>query len=133
MTRRELQQLFGIDGDCVGLHRRRSCHGCRDDFALRLQALHTRVDQSFPELVEIEKADEKGEQATQVEQDDAARQGRAETRLKGGQPAVQPGLYLGPVRLVPFVPLDGTLAFAVCLNAHAFARSRSPGYASLNL
>ena len=53
-----------------------------DDLALRLQALHARVDQAGAELVEIEEAGEQRDQPAEIEHDDAARQRRGKPRLR---------------------------------------------------
>ena len=49
--------------------------GCRDragdDFALRQQALHARVDQSRAELREVEHAGDECDQSGKIEEDDA--------------------------------------------------------------
>ena len=84
-ARRELQQLFGIDGDRIGVDRGGGRDRRRDDFALRLQALHARVDQAFAELIEIEKAEQQGDEPAEIEDDDAARQRRRETRTDAAQ------------------------------------------------
>ena len=51
-----LQQGIRIDLDGVDFHCGRGGDGAGDDLALRHQALHTGLDQTFAELVEIEKA-----------------------------------------------------------------------------
>ena len=61
--------------DEVGVDRGGGSDRRRDDLGLRLQALHARVDQTFAELIEIEKAEEEGDEAAKVQDDDAARQG----------------------------------------------------------
>ena len=71
-----LQQLVRIDGDGVGLDRRRACDGARDDLALGEKALYAGFDEALAELVEVEEADEERDEAGEVEHDDAARQAR---------------------------------------------------------
>ena len=72
----QLQQALGIDGDGVGLHRRRGGHRAGDDFALHQQALDARVDQAGAELGKIENSDHQREQAGDVKKDDAPAQTR---------------------------------------------------------
>ena len=45
-----------------------------DDLALRLQALHAGVDQTFAELVEVEEAEQQRDEPAEIEHDDAAGQ-----------------------------------------------------------
>ena len=54
-ARRELQQLFRIDGDRVGVDRRRGGDRRGDDLGLRRQALDARLDEVGAELVEQRK------------------------------------------------------------------------------
>ena len=69
-----MQQLFRIERQRIGFHRGGGRDRCRDDLALRLQALHTCLDQAGTELVEIEKADKQRDQTANVENKDASRQ-----------------------------------------------------------
>ena len=71
-ARLQFEQPFGIDGDGVAFHRRRSGDGAGDDLALHQQALHARVDQPGAELRQIEHADHQRDQAGEIEEDDAA-------------------------------------------------------------
>ena len=80
-----LQQLVGIDGDRVGLDRRRGGDGAGDDLALGQQALDAGLDQALAELVEVEEADEQGDEAGEVEDDDAARQARGGAQHDSGR------------------------------------------------
>ena len=67
----QLQQLFGIDGDRIGLDRRRSGDRAGDDLALRHQAFDAGLDQPVAELVEIEDADDQHAERGEVEEQDA--------------------------------------------------------------
>ena len=66
--------------DRVGLDGGRGGDRRGDDFALRVQALHARVDHVGAKLVEVEKADDQNEQAAEIEHDDAPRQRGGKTR-----------------------------------------------------
>jgi hypothetical protein len=72
----QLEQLFRIDGDRVGIHRCRSRDGAGDDFALRQQAFHAGVDEAFAELVEIHDPADEDDERDEVEEDDAPRETR---------------------------------------------------------
>jgi hypothetical protein len=62
----QLQQLFGVDGDRVGLDRRRRGDRAGDDLALRQQAFDAGVDQPFAELVEIENAGDEDDEPARL-------------------------------------------------------------------
>ncbi len=83
---RELQQLLGIDGDRVGLDRRRGGDRCGDDAGLGCQALRSRRDDVGAKLVEQQEADDQDQQAAEIEEDDAAgqRRGKLERRAPEG-------------------------------------------------
>ncbi len=74
----QLQQLLRVDGDRAGLDGHGAGERGGDDLALHLQALHARVDDADPRLVQPEEADEEGHEARHVEQDDAADERGAE-------------------------------------------------------
>jgi hypothetical protein len=76
LARLQLEQPLGIDGDGIGLHRRRGGDGAGDDFALHQQALDARVDQAGAELGQIKNSDHQRQQAGDVEKDDAPAQTR---------------------------------------------------------
>ena len=72
---RGLQQLLGIDGDRVRLDARGGRYGGGDDLALGFQALDAGVDQALAELVDVEEAHREGNEAAEVQENDATREG----------------------------------------------------------
>ena len=64
-ARRQLQQLVGIDGDRIGVSRRRSRNRGGDDVGLNSEALHPRLDQIGAKLVEEQKPDHEHDKAAQ--------------------------------------------------------------------
>ena len=70
----QLEQLFRIDADRIGLDRRRRRDRAGDDLALRHQAFDAGVDQPVAERVEIEDAGDQHGQPGEVEEEDAPRQ-----------------------------------------------------------
>ena len=76
----QLEQPVGIDGDRVGVDRRRGRDRAGDDLALHQQALHARVDQAGAELREVEDAGDQRDQAGEIEEDDAAGEARKALR-----------------------------------------------------
>jgi len=68
----ELEQPFWIDGDGVGVGGSRSGDGAGDDLALDEQTLDARVDQAGAVLGKIKNAGNQGDQAREIQQDDAA-------------------------------------------------------------
>ena len=76
LTGLQVEQSLGIDGDGIGLHRRRGGHSAGNDLALHQQALNARIDQAGSELREIENADHEREQPRHVEKNDAPAQAR---------------------------------------------------------
>ena len=61
----QLQQLFGIDADGIGLDRGRGGDRAGNDLALGHQALDARVDEAVAELIEVEDADDQDRRARQ--------------------------------------------------------------------
>jgi hypothetical protein len=70
LARLQLQQLFGIDGDGIGVDLRRRRHRRGDDLALGQQALDLGVDQALAELVEIENAADENDKRHKIEKQD---------------------------------------------------------------
>ncbi len=79
-ARRQLQQLVGIDGDRIGVSRRRSRNCGGDDVGLNGEALHPRLDQIGAKLVEQQKPDHEHDKAAQIEDDDAPGERRRKPR-----------------------------------------------------
>src|SRR5262245_1462037 len=61
-----------MDRDGISFDRGRCRNGAGDDFALREQALHARVDQSGAELRQVEHAGDERDQASEIEEDDTS-------------------------------------------------------------
>ena len=70
----QFEQLLRIDGDRIGLDRRRGGDRAGDDLALRHQAFDAGIDQPVAELVEIEDAGDQDAERREVEEQDAPRQ-----------------------------------------------------------
>ena len=70
----QLEQLFRVDGDRIGVDRRGRGDRGGDDLALRHQTLDPRLDQPLAELVEVEDARDQHAQSGQIEDEDAARE-----------------------------------------------------------
>jgi hypothetical protein len=76
----QFEKALRIDRDGVGLYRRRRGDRAGNDFALREQTLHARINQAGAELREIEHAGDECDQAGKVEEDDAASEAREALR-----------------------------------------------------
>ena len=76
----QFEKTLRIDRDGVGLYGRRRSDRAGNDFALREQTLHARINQAGAELREIEHAGDECDQAGKVEEDDAAREAREALR-----------------------------------------------------
>ena len=66
-----LQKTLGIDLDRTRPGRRRGGDGARHDLALGQQRLDAGIDEPFAELVEIEDADDQGDEAGEIEDQDS--------------------------------------------------------------
>ena len=119
---RELQQLLGIDGDRVGLDRRRRGDRRGDDAGLGLQALRPRGDDVGAELVEQQEGDDQDQQPAEIEEDDAAGERRGKAGERRAPEDAQP---LARARPPPSRARGGKKRFAVGFAAHRCARRRS--------
>ncbi len=88
LTGFDFKQLLGIELHLVGVDAGGIGQRARDDLALRQQALHFGVDQSGAELIEIENAGNKDQEADQIEDDDPP--GQAGEAVAKGQMQHQP-------------------------------------------
>src|SRR5262249_32275356 len=90
----QVSELFGIDGQAVGLHRGRGRDRACDDLGLHQQALRAGIDQAGAELRQVENARNQREQASDIQRNNTAREareGEREQELAGTlEPAQRP-------------------------------------------
>src|SRR4029078_10509093 len=78
----QFEKALWIDRERIGFDCRRRSDRAGNNFALRKQALHARINQAGAELREVQHAGNEGDQAGKVEEDDAAGEAREALRYE---------------------------------------------------